>query len=227
MFKEATLSTALIVNHSQTLPSVAGRHGLFYGRHFGLSSALNYSKFTERRAAAWTMTYTHRPIELECSSTSNRNGIAISEEEPIMMRLDVWRTPTSKRFQCAGRQMGIDPISATLHYVSFLKATTTSKTKEDFRVGSCWVFIANIFVSPHQQTVLQSTTFRPGCPSHFQVSNRNRRMLLSLSSSCVRLISVKSGLPSLRSTGKYSDIVITLWQTRHGSHFLLCIMLRN
>ena len=38
-----------------------------------------------------------------------------------------------------------------------------------FRVGSCWVFIANIFVSPHQQTVLQSTTFRPGCPSHFQV----------------------------------------------------------
>ena len=28
----------------------------------------------------------------------------------------------------------------------------------------------NIFVSPHQQTVLQSTTFRPDCPSHFQVS---------------------------------------------------------
>ena len=44
----------------------------------------------------------------------------------------------------------------------------------EFRVGSCWVFIANIFVSPHQQTVLQSTTFRPGCPSHFQVSNRKK-----------------------------------------------------
>ena len=37
-------------------------------------------------------------------------------------------------------------------------------------VGSCWVFIANTFFSPHQQSVLQSTTFRPGCPSHFQVS---------------------------------------------------------
>ena len=33
-----------------------------------------------------------------------------------------------------------------------------AKTKTEafsFRVGSCWVFIANIFVSPHQQTVLQ------------------------------------------------------------------------
>ena len=29
-----------------------------------------------------------------------------------------------------------------------------------FRVGSCWVFIANIFVSPHQQTFLQSTAFQ-------------------------------------------------------------------
>ena len=27
--------------------------------------------------------------------------------------------------------------------------------------------IANTFFSPHQQSVLQSTTFRPGCPSHF------------------------------------------------------------
>ena len=44
-----------------------------------------------------------------------------------------------------------------------------------FRVGSCWVFIANTFFSPHQQSVLQSTTFRPGCPSHFQVSNRKRK----------------------------------------------------
>ena len=30
-----------------------------------------------------------------------------------------------------------------------------------FRVGSCWVFIANTFFSPHQQSVLQGTTFRP------------------------------------------------------------------
>ena len=33
----------------------------------------------------------------------------------------------------------------------------------------------NTFFSPHQQSVLQSTTFRPGCPSHFQVSNRKRK----------------------------------------------------
>ena len=31
------------------------------------------------------------------------------------------------------------------------------------------VNIANSFCSSHQQSVLQSTTFRPGCPSHFQV----------------------------------------------------------
>ena len=30
-----------------------------------------------------------------------------------------------------------------------------------FRVGSCRVFNANTFFSPHQQSVLQSTTFRP------------------------------------------------------------------
>ena len=29
-----------------------------------------------------------------------------------------------------------------------------------FRVGSCWVLIANTFISPHQQSVLQSTTFK-------------------------------------------------------------------
>ena len=45
-------------------------------------------------------------------------------------------------------------------------AVTTNRTQ---------IFTANIFVSPHQQTVLQSTTFRPGCPSHFQVSNRKRK----------------------------------------------------
>ena len=33
----------------------------------------------------------------------------------------------------------------------------------------------NTFFSPHQQSVLQGTTFRPGCPSHFQVSNRRRK----------------------------------------------------
>ena len=33
---------------------------------------------------------------------------------------------------------------------------------EHFRVGSCWVFIANIFVSPHQQTVFQSTKLTTG-----------------------------------------------------------------
>ena len=35
----------------------------------------------------------------------------------------------------------------------------------DDRVSSCWVFIANSFFSSHQQSVLQSTTFRPGCPT--------------------------------------------------------------
>ena len=32
----------------------------------------------------------------------------------------------------------------------------------------------NSFFSSHQQSVLQSATFRPGCPSHFQVCNRKR-----------------------------------------------------
>ena len=36
---------------------------------------------------------------------------------------------------------------------------------------------ANTFFSPHQQSVLQGTTFRPGCPSHFQVSQE--RLFLS------------------------------------------------
>ena len=45
-------------------------------------------------------------------------------------------------------------------------------SKASWQVISWFV---NIFVSPHQQTVLQSTTFRPGCPSHFQVSNRKRK----------------------------------------------------
>ena len=44
------------------------------------------------------------------------------------------------------------------------------------RVGSCWVFIANTFFSPHQQSVLQGTTFRPGCPSHFQVKQQKKKM---------------------------------------------------
>ena len=43
-------------------------------------------------------------------------------------------------------------------------STRNLRITSNFRVGSCWVFIANIFVSPHQQTVLQSTTFWPGCP---------------------------------------------------------------
>ena len=34
-----------------------------------------------------------------------------------------------------------------------LAATIMMATIPVFRVGSCWVFIANIFVSPHQQTV--------------------------------------------------------------------------
>ena len=38
-----------------------------------------------------------------------------------------------------------------------------------FRVSSCWVFIAFSHRTSAQQSVLQSTTFRPGCPSHFQV----------------------------------------------------------
>ena len=43
-----------------------------------------------------------------------------------------------------------------------------------FRVSSCWVTIANSFlITP--ASVLQSTTFRPGCPSHFQVCNRKRK----------------------------------------------------
>ena len=41
------------------------------------------------------------------------------------------------------------------------------KTMSQIRVSSCWVFIANSFFSSHQQSVLQSTTFRPGCPGHF------------------------------------------------------------
>ena len=43
-----------------------------------------------------------------------------------------------------------------------------------FRADSCWVFIANTFFSSHQQSVLQGTTFRPGVPSHFQVSKKKK-----------------------------------------------------
>ena len=46
---------------------------------------------------------------------------------------------------------------------------------KNFRVSFCWVFIANFFFSSHRQSVLQSTAFQPGCPSHFQVSNRKRK----------------------------------------------------
>ena len=45
-----------------------------------------------------------------------------------------------------------------------------------FKVGSCWVFIANIFVSPHQQTVLQSSYFK-----HFGLINRFTKLLFCLS----------------------------------------------
>ena len=77
-----------------------------------------------------------------------------------------------------------------LSYQALASHTETRSTHQDprvrdtrtlsmscFRVGSCWVFIANTFFSSHQQSVLQSTTFRPGCPSHFQltVSNRKRK----------------------------------------------------
>ena len=62
-----------------------------------------------------------------------------------------------------------------LEKYKFYSGTKVERRNCFFPVGSCWVFIANIFVSPHQQTVLQSTTFRPGCPSHFQVSNRKRK----------------------------------------------------
>ena len=44
----------------------------------------------------------------------------------------------------------------------------------DTRGSQCSLLILfNTFFSPHQQSVLQGTTFRPGCPSHFQVSGRN------------------------------------------------------
>ena len=62
-------------------------------------------------------------------------------------------------------------VSCTINYIGL-------------RVGSCWVFITNPFISPHQQSVLQSTIVSTGLPQpfsskqqkkNFQVSNRKRK----------------------------------------------------
>ena len=60
----------------------------------------------------------------------------------------------------------------------------------------------NTLFPPHQQSVFQSTTFRPGCPSHFQVSNRKKKMPTFLNLLVLILeLSGRCGASSRRSCG--------------------------
>ena len=54
-------------------------------------------------------------------------------------------------------------VATESHEKGNLLSLWSKKILPFLRVGSCWVFIANTLFPPHQQSVFQSTTFRPDC----------------------------------------------------------------
>ena len=128
------------------------------------------------RSSAWWKRWRKRWLSALVSSRGTRQDQTHSQQPP-RRRLEKWRSRI-RRHRSRWRWQWLESSFLSLRrlYPSdgggserFGPSRHTCSSR--FRVGSCWVFIANTFFSPHQQSVLQGTTFRPGCPSHFQVSN--------------------------------------------------------
>ena len=71
-----------------------------------------------------------------------------------------------------------------------------------FRVGSCWVFIANTFFSPHQQSVFARHDVSTGLPQPFSSKQQKKKMPTFLNLLVLFLeLSGRCGASSRRSCG--------------------------